>query len=112
MRIVLVSLDYPPQTTEGIARQREVLARELARLGHDVHVVTLGSRRESIQQDGVTVHRLLRGDAPNEFLPALPVLNRPFTDAQVLCEGVLALADRLPIDVVDVPLWLAQPMAL
>jgi glycosyltransferase involved in cell wall biosynthesis len=112
VRIVLTSLDYPPQATEGVARQRQVLAQGLVRLGHDVHVVTLGTRRESVQQDGVSVHRLLRGDTANEFLPALPVLNRPFTDAQVLCEGVLALADRMTIDVVDVPLWLAQPLAL
>jgi glycosyltransferase involved in cell wall biosynthesis len=112
MRIALASLDYPPQATEGVARQRQVLADGLVRLGHDVHVVTLGSRRESVEQDGVHVHRFHAGDSPNQFLPDLPVLDRPLTNAQVLCEGVLELAGRQSFDIVDVPLWLAQPLAL
>jgi glycosyltransferase involved in cell wall biosynthesis len=112
VRIALASLDYPPHSTEGVARQRHALAHGLARMGHDVHVVTLGARRESMDDDGVQVHRYTRGDSVNSFLPTLPVLDRPLSDAQLLCEGVLALADRLPLDVVDVPLWLAQPLAL
>ena len=112
MRIALASLDYPPHSTEGVARQRHALAHGLVRLGHEVHVVTLGASRESMNDDGVQVHRYSRGDSFNSFLPALPVLDRPLSDAQLLCEGVLALADRLPLDVVDVPLWLAQPLAL
>ncbi len=112
MRIALASLDYPPNSTEGVARQRHALAHGLVRLGHEVHVVTPGARRESMNDDGVQVHRYSRGDSFNSFLPELPVLDRPLSDAQLLCEGVLALADRLPLDVVDVPLWLAQPLAL
>ena len=112
MRIALVSLDYPPDSTEGVARQRQVLATALARLGHDVHVITLGTRTESREQDGVWIHRYDRNQAVNEYLPALPVLDRPLTDAQLLCEAVHELAERLPVDVVDVPLWLAQPLAL
>ncbi len=112
MRIALAALDYPPLSTEGIARQRQVLAEALARLGHEVHVVTLGEQAGSTEQASVHVHRHPRGAAANEFLPELPVLNRPLTDAQQLCEGVLDLAAQVPIDVVDVPLWLAQPLAL
>jgi glycosyltransferase involved in cell wall biosynthesis len=112
VRIALASLDYPPRSTEGVARQRHALAEGLLRIGHDVHVVTLGTRRESVNEGGVWVHRYARSDAVNTFLTTLPVLDRPLTDAQLLCEGVLELADRLPIDVVDVPLWLAQPLAL
>lgn len=43
MRICLLTLTYPPRDTEGIARHRQVLATELARQGHDVHVVTCGA---------------------------------------------------------------------
>jgi len=112
VRVALVSLDYPPDATEGVARQRQVLAEALVRMGHEVHVVTRGARRESASERGVHVHRLFAGTASNTFVPDMPVLDRPLSDAQLLCEGVLDLARRTPIDVVDVPLWLAQPMAL
>jgi glycosyltransferase involved in cell wall biosynthesis len=112
MRVAIASLDYPPAATEGIARQRQVLAEALVDLGHEVHVVTRGSRRETVTERGVQVHRYAAGDLVNEFLPALPVLNRPLTDAQLLCEAVLDVARRQPVDVIDVPLWLAQPLAL
>jgi glycosyltransferase involved in cell wall biosynthesis len=112
MRIALASLDYPPQSTEGVARQRQALAEALARLGHDVHVVTLAEVSGSADENGVRVHRVERRQTINAFVPDLPVLDRPLTDAQLLCEGVLTLAGRLPLDVVDVPLWLAQPLAL
>src|SRR5688572_21106666 len=112
MRIVIASLDYPPAATDGVARQRQVLAEALVPLGHDVHVVTLSGPAGVAQEHGVWVHRQPRGQAVHQFMPSLPVLDRPLTDAQLLCEGVLRLADRLPVDIIDVPLWLAQPLAL
>ncbi len=111
MRIALVSLDYPPDAVEGVARQRQALAHALARLGHDVHVITLGARTETVIGGGVTVHRY-HTDRVLPFDPALPVLDRPLTHAQLLCEGVLDVHARVGLDVVDVPLWLAQPLAL
>ena len=111
MRIGLVSLAYPPEACEGVARQRHVLARALAALGHDVHVITRAAASETVVHDGVTVHRL-RTDTVQQFHPDLPVLDRPLTDAQLLCEGVLDVHARTGLDVVDVPLWLAQPFAL
>ncbi len=111
MRIGLVSLDYPPDAVEGVARQRQALAHALARLGHQVHVVTMGGRTETASDGAVTVHRY-HADRVNQFDPALPVLDLPLTHAQLLCEGVLAVHASAGLDVVDVPLWLAQPMAL
>lgn len=111
LRIGLVSLDYPPDAVEGVARQRQVLADALASLGHQVHVITKGARRESAVCDGVVVHRY-QTDIVHAFHRDLPVLDRPLTDAQLLCEGVLDVHARHGLDVVDVPLWLAQPLAL
>lgn len=111
LRIGLVSLDYPPDAVEGVARQRQVLAHALASLGHQVHVITKGARRESASSGGVVVHRY-QSDVVHAFHRDLPVLDRPLTDAQLLCEGVLDVHARHGLDVVDVPLWLAQPLAL
>lgn len=110
MRIALVSLDYPPAAVEGVARQRHSLAQALARLGHDVHVVTKGTPGTTVA-GGVTVHRV-QTERVQQVYADLPVLDRPLTDAQLLCEGVLAVHAQTPLDVVDVPLWLAQPLVL
>ena len=58
MRLGLVTAGYPPIDTEGIARQRSILAAELARLGHEVHVVTLGTSSETRRENDVWVHRV------------------------------------------------------
>ncbi len=88
-----------------------MLARALAALGHDVHVVTKGSTAGEAVEDGVTVHRVYTSTVAR-YHPELPVLDRPLTDAQLLCEGVLDVHARVGLEVVDVPLWLAQPLAL
>ncbi len=111
VRVALVSLDYPPDAVEGVARQRQALARALVRLGHDVHVITKGQRTATDVADGISVHRY-HSDRVHRFQEALPVLDQPLTDAQLLCEGLLDVHARVGVDVVDVPLWLAQPMAL
>lgn len=63
MIICLVSQEYPPETAwGGVGTQTWVKARGLARLGHEVHVLSCsaegspGLRTE--RHDGVTVHRM------------------------------------------------------
>src|SRR6187402_906121 len=99
MRIVIASLDYPPDVTEGVARQRQLLAAGLAQLGHQVHVVTRGRRRESSDHDGVRVHRFAPSEATHEFLAHLPVLNRPLTDSQWLAEAARDVVNRERADI-------------
>ena len=63
MRICLVSQEYPPDTVRGgVGVQTWNKARWLARLGHEVHVLSCGAgsgeRRSSNNEDSVTVHRM------------------------------------------------------
>jgi glycosyltransferase involved in cell wall biosynthesis len=59
MRILTLSYEYPPLGGGG-AKVVFGLSRELARLGHEIDIVTMGygdlARQES--SDGVTIHRL------------------------------------------------------
>src|SRR5574341_70286 len=87
MRIGLLSLTYPPLNTEGIARQRQVLAAELVRQGHEVHVVTCGMADRIRRESGVTVHEVVTKGV-NHFSPAYPVLDAPLTWSQALYEGL------------------------
>ncbi len=56
LSICLLSVDYPPRSTHGVARSTETLARGLAELGHEVHVVTAGAGHRVYAQDGAWVH--------------------------------------------------------
>jgi len=107
MRLCLVTAGFPPADTEGIARQRSILAAELARLGHEVHVVTLGSTSETRREQGVWVHRVgLSGN--RRFLIRYPGLDHTLTRSQALFEGLRASVDSDRYDIVDIPLWGAQ----
>lgn len=107
MRICLLSTVYPPASTEGIARQRQALATELARQGHDVHVVTCGPARGTRSEQGVQIHEV-NVIQTNTFSDAYPELDVHLTYSQALYEGLLELTTRRPCDMVDVPLWSGQ----
>jgi glycosyltransferase involved in cell wall biosynthesis len=107
MRICLLTLSYPPASTEGIPRQRQALAHALVRQGHEVHVVTCGRTARIRDDQGVTVHEVA---VPRtlHYSPRHQTLDEPLTRSQALYEGLLALSEHAPVDVVDVPLWAAQ----
>ncbi len=107
MRICLLTADYPPASTEGIARQRYALAVTLAGLGHEVRVVTTGRTRAEYQERGVTV-RVVPLPWVNHFSERFPELDAQLTVAQALYEGLEELLAVWPCDVVEVPLWAAQ----
>lgn len=56
LRVALLSAHYPPRSTEGIPRHTHLVARGLAELGHEVHVVTLGDVPSVVRHDGALVH--------------------------------------------------------
>jgi len=107
MRICLLSTFYPPHNTEGIPRQRYILAGELARQGHEVHVVTSAAFPRMRMERGVHVHRLAI-DQGNVYSDSFPRLNPMLTRSQALYDGVLQAASGNPFDIVDCPLWSAQ----
>ncbi|HEX8304939.1 MAG TPA: glycosyltransferase family 4 protein [Jatrophihabitans sp.] len=59
MRVLIVSWEFPPLVVGGLGRHVGQLARHLAAEGHDVRVLTRGTRAEPDQRrlDGVTVWR-------------------------------------------------------
>ena len=107
MRICLLSMFYPPHNTEGISRQRHILATELARQGHDVHVATSAAFSRSSIEHGVHVHRLAV-DALPVYSERFPRLNPMLARSQALYDGVLQAAHGMDFDIVDYPLWSAQ----
>src|SRR4051812_39466748 len=87
MRIALVSDNYPSRgEAGGIGTYSQVVARSLARLGHDVHVFAGGGQGVALDQ-GVTRH-----------------LAPPVGDAHVVGRMVeRAAAHEGPFDVLEAP---------
>ena len=106
MRICLLTPTYPPASTEGIPRQRQLLAEELVCQGHEVHVVTCGWQGGDRCEANVFVHEVPVRQT-NHYSGAFPAVDSALTIGQALHEGLCRLSRDLTVDVVDVPLWSA-----
>lgn len=108
LRPCLLSAHYPPRSTEGIARHTELLARGLAELGHDVHVVTLGEEPSVVRQDGVYVHAVpfVAEDRYREFrFVGFQDLWYWLRWSHAAWLEVRALIEEHRVQIVDSPLW-------
>ena len=78
MRLAFVTPLYPPRPCGGVAVFIRNLARELARLGHEVTVITQnepGIRHTVDFEEKVWVHRLPENDSvPSEMPPSMPAM--------------------------------------
>lgn len=112
MKIALLSFEYPPETGfGGIGSYTWHHARGLARLGHEVHVLT-GARQamplHTTEQDGVLVHRfwadglVMRGAASLGGLPWWWTRQR-LQNAWSMARGFATLQRQHPFDAVEMP---------
>jgi glycosyltransferase involved in cell wall biosynthesis len=104
MRIGLLSHAIPPENTEGIARQRWILAGECARLGHDVHLFTLGARNGRRREAGFEIHTAAV-DRTSPVTPGLPAFDPLLRNSAALYEAMRNVHAATPLDVLDTPLW-------
>ena len=60
MKILMLSLEYPPKGKGGLATHVYNLSKELVKLGHEVDVITLEEGVLPIYEniEGVKVHRV------------------------------------------------------
>ena len=98
MRICLVSREYPPEThIGGIASYTHKTAAALARLGHEVHVVTSAWKPgATYEENGVTVHRFQEPQVKPRELQAL-------AHARLVARAIAAIPGRP--DVVQACEW-------
>lgn len=78
MRILMLSWEYPPRNIGGLSNHVYYLARALARLNHEVHVVTCMEGTAPLEElkDGVYVHRVSPLNIKHEdFLKGIMHLN-------------------------------------
>ncbi len=118
MRICMMSREYPPETGwGGIGAYSYQLSHELARLGHEVHVVCLakasvnGGDPEMYVDEQVNVHRVVWG----EQIHLASLLNKTQPNTHHLLRAAipmwkkfLQLHKEKPFEVVEAPDHLAE----
>jgi glycosyltransferase involved in cell wall biosynthesis len=113
-RMVLVTAEYPPEGVGGIATYTQVLAAGFAARGHEPHVVTISRDITRVDwEGGVWVHRValdLDAATADPVRGAVPI--GPWAWSTACRDEVLRIAETGPVDVVDVPIWDSQGLAL
>lgn len=107
---VLISKTYPPGDTGGIGRYVHQLAVDLAKLGHQVHVLTTGSQHDRVDFEGkVWVHRI----SAREFEAPLDleVPRHIWNYSRTMLEEAKEIASRRSIDAVYAPIWDVEGIA-
>jgi glycosyltransferase involved in cell wall biosynthesis/GT2 family glycosyltransferase len=106
LRLVFLSRTLPPEQPGGVGRYMLDLARELARRGHEVRIVTSSPDHDRVDLEaGVWVHRIRKHtELPSpRHLPAVPEPLWP--NAGAVAEEVLRISRERPVDVVLSSIW-------
>lgn len=112
---VMLSAAYPPGSFGGIGRYVSELARAMAAMGHQLHVLTRGESHDRVDfEDGVWVHRIV----PREFPPPHPdpelgvgLPQHIWNHSMTMLAEAKEIAARRPIDAVHAPIWDVEGIA-
>lgn len=107
---VFLSQTFPPGSIGGIGRYVHHLAKEIARLGHQVHVLTTGRDHDRLDfEDGIWVHRICVKD-----FSAPPNVNVPkhiWNYSSTMLNEAREIASRRTVTSVCAPIWDVEGIA-
>lgn len=107
MKIALVSQEYPPETAKGgIGSQTYMKANGLARLGHQVFVISRSlSHRHEVSEGNLTVIRI---PGLEDSMYDMTEIVEWITHSTVVAAEIDALHKRVGLDIIDFPEWGAE----
>ena len=105
LRICLLSQAYPPDKFDGVGRSTQLLARGLAELGHEVHVITRGQVEQTIASEGTQVHKIVLRLNRYTRYRHLAATHSTLNYSHTVYDKVRQLQRRHGIQLVDSPLW-------
>ena len=108
MRLCLVSQEYPPETAHGgIGAQTYVKAHGMARLGHDVTVLSHSLDQDRhVKSDGAV--RVVRIPSADARLPIATEAVRWLSYSLEVAAELARLEAEQPFDLIDFPEWAAE----
>ena len=115
MNICFLSMEYPPETGlgGGIGTYTKSISHALARLGHNVHVVSYSIyENKEYEDDGVYVHRIGL-DGHSYIIPSQSILPKTVSRLNYsfrICKRLQRLVGQYDIDIVEAPEWYAESL--
>jgi glycosyltransferase involved in cell wall biosynthesis/GT2 family glycosyltransferase len=107
---VLLSRTYPPGSIGGIGRYVYHLATEIAKMGHQVHVLTAGNGHDRVDfENGVWVHRICIKESSSP--EGIDVPAHIWNYSNTMYEEACAIGSRRPIHCVCAPIWDVEGIA-
>jgi glycogen synthase len=103
--VCLLSQAYPPEKFDGVGRSTQLLARGLAELGHEVHVITRGQAEQTIASEGTQVHKVVLRLNRYARYRHLPATHATLNYSHAVYDKVRQLQRQHDIRLVDSPLW-------
>lgn len=112
--ICLLSQTYPPASIGGVGRYIHQLARSMAALGHQVHVLTRAKEHDTVDfEDGVWVHRFVpKNHARGREDVSLAVPEHIWNYSATARDELHRIARERDIDVVYAPIWDCEGIAI
>ncbi len=105
LRVCLLSQAYPPEKFDGVGRSTQLLARGLAELGHEVHVITRGQAEQTVTSEGTQVHKVVLRLNRYARYRHLAATHATLNYSHAVYDKVRQLQRRHGIQLVDSPLW-------
>jgi glycogen synthase len=105
LRVCLLSQAYPPEKFDGVGRSTQLLARGLAELGHEVHVITRGQAEQTVTSEGTQVHKVVLRLNRYARYRHLAATHATLNYSHAVYDKVRQLQRRHDIQLVDSPLW-------
>jgi len=108
MKICMLTWEYPPRIVGGIARHCEGLAKALAKLGVETHIVTLDfpGAPEYEENEGIKIYRVRSEIGHPNFLTWVMLFNH------FLEKKVANIAKEENYDIVHIHDWLVAPAGI
>jgi GT2 family glycosyltransferase len=111
LRICLLCSELPPRSASPDARSTLVMAQDLAGLGHEVHIITIGTQKRVTFRDGAYVHEV-DSTASHRYrslaAQGYPALATWLCHGHVVQEKIISLQCNHRLDIIDTPLWQLQ----
>lgn len=112
--ICLLSREYPPINVGGVGRYVHQLARGLASLGYQVHVLTGANAHSTVDlEEGVWVHRLSPvSESAASYVEGGEIPGHIWSYSSTMLSELKKIADRRDILCVYAPIWDCEGIAI
>ncbi|MBW4668611.1 MAG: glycosyltransferase [Cyanomargarita calcarea GSE-NOS-MK-12-04C] len=104
LHILIISQEFPPNSFGGIGAYNQTLARELIQMGHEVTVISRGSK-DCTDVIGPLTHIQVASVEQTDCMPQYPILSKNLAWARKAAQIAQEIHGQRPISVIESALW-------